>query len=98
MSDPVSWNICPLCGRPIPPELESRHHLIPKLKGGKHGPVAVLHTICHSKIHSLFSESELARTYYTIEALRQHEDVDGFVTWVQKRPPEFKSRNRSPRD
>ena len=32
MSDPV----CPLCDRPIPAEVkQSRHHLVPKLKGGK---------------------------------------------------------------
>ena len=65
-SDPSEWKVCPLCDRPIPPELESRHHLIPKLRGGKHGPIAVLHTICHSKIHSLFSETELARVYNTM--------------------------------
>ncbi|RMD47962.1 MAG: HNH endonuclease, partial [Alphaproteobacteria bacterium] len=27
--------ICPLCGRPIPPDVpQSRHHLVPRLKGG----------------------------------------------------------------
>ena len=96
--DTEHWKVCPLCERPIPPRLESRHHLIPKLKGGKHGPIAVLHTICHSKIHSLFSEAELARVYPTIEALRQNEEVIKFVRWVRKRPPEFRSKNRSPRE
>lgn len=92
------WKTCPLCGRPIPPHLESRHHLVPKLRGGKHGPTAVLHTICHSKIHSLFSETELARSYDTIEALLAHEEIARFVRWVRKRPPEFRSKNRVPRD
>jgi len=72
--------------------------LIPKLRGGKHGPIAVLHTICHSKIHSLFSETELARVYPTIEKLRENEEVRRFVRWVRKRPPEFRSRNRPPRE
>lgn len=94
----TDWKICPLCERPIPPELESRHHLIPKLKGGKHEPIAVLHTICHSKVHSLFSEAELARVYNTIEALRENEEIMRFVKWISKRPPEFRSKNRSPRD
>lgn len=97
-SDPAEWKICPLCDRPIPPFLESRHHLIPKLKGGKHGPIAVIHTICHSKIHSVFSEVELARSYSTIEALREHEEMKKFINWVKKRPPEFRSRNRTPND
>ncbi len=95
--DHDDWLICPLCDRPIPPALESRHHLIPKLKGGKHGPIAVLHTICHSKIHSVFTEAELARSYSTIEALRDHEEIAKFIRWIRKRPPEFRSRNTSKR-
>ena len=71
--------ICPLCGRGIPEHLESRHHLTPKLKGGTRGPVAILHTICHSKIHSLFSEAELAKDYATVEKLLQHEEIARFV-------------------
>jgi len=86
--------ICPLCGRAIPPELESRHHLTPKLKGGKHGPIAVLHTICHSKIHSLFREGELAKSYSTVEDLLAHEEIARFVAWVKKRPIHYKSGNR----
>ena len=97
MSDSREWKICPLCDRPIPPELESRHHLVPKLKGGKHGPIAIIHTICHSKIHSVFSEAELARSYCTIEALREHEEMKKFLRWIRKRPPEFRSKNRSPK-
>ncbi|MEM7700081.1 MAG: HNH endonuclease [Verrucomicrobiota bacterium] len=88
------WKICPLCQRPIPPHLESRHHLIPKSKGGKGGPIAVLHTICHKKLHKVFSEKELARRFSTIEALLQNEEIVRFVKWVKKRPPEFQSRNR----
>ena len=89
--------ICPLCQREIPPELESRHHLTPKLKGGKHGPIAILHSICHGKIHSIFSEAELARRYSTIEKLLQHEEIAEFVRWVKKRPPEYRSSNRKKR-
>lgn len=93
MQNEENWKICPLCGRPIPPDAESRHHLIPKLKGGKHGPIAILHIICHSKIHSVFSEAELARSYSTIEQLQEHEEIAKFIKWVKKRPPEYRSRN-----
>lgn len=92
------WKICPLCERPIPPDMESRHHLVPKLRGGKHGPIAVLHPICHSKVHSVFSETELARTYDTVEKLLKHEEIARFVKWVKKRPPEYRSGNRPPRE
>lgn len=89
---------CPLCGRPIPPHLESRHHLVPRLKGGKHGPFAVLHSICHGKIHSVLSESELARDYPTLEKLQAHPGIAKFIRWVRKRPPEYRSSNRRVKD
>ena len=93
--DPESgWRLCPLCGRPIPPELESRHHLVPKLKGGKRGPIAILHQICHGKIHSVFTEAELARDYATIDRLKEHPEMARFIRWVAKRPPGYRSSNR----
>ncbi|TMV10519.1 HNH endonuclease [Arenibacterium halophilum] len=84
---------CPLCGRPIPPDVpQSQHHLIPKLRGGKGGPVVLLHHICHREIHATLSETELARDYATVEALRAHPRLDRFIRWVRKRPPGFNSR------
>ena len=47
--------LCALCGRPVPPHArQSRHHLIPKLKGGKGGPTVLLHQICHSCLGVFF--------------------------------------------
>ncbi len=74
-----TMKLCPLCEREIPPHLESRHHLTPKVRGGKNGPVVILHKICHGKIHSLFSETDLARRYATIERLREHAEIRKFV-------------------
>lgn len=89
MSDPV----CPLCSRPIPGDVpQSLHHLIPKLKGGKGGPTVLLHDICHREIHATLTEAELARDFSTPEALRAHPRLAKFIAWVQKRPPEFRSR------
>ncbi|MFM7654130.1 MAG: hypothetical protein ACKO56_01910 [Paracoccaceae bacterium] len=38
---------CPLCLRPIPPDVpQSLHHLVPRLKGGKGGPVVLVRHVC----------------------------------------------------
>jgi hypothetical protein len=93
MDDPTSHPICPLCLRPIPPGAPaSRHHLLPKLKGGKGGETVLLHHLCHKEIHAALTEAELARDYATIEALRAHPRIARFVGWVARRPPEFISR------
>lgn len=85
--------ICPLCRRPIPAEVpQSRHHLVPKLKGGKGGETVLLHAICHREIHASLSEAELARDYATVEALRGHPRLAKFIAWVAKRPPGFRSK------
>ena len=92
---PDTWKTCPLCDRPIPPGHESRHHLIPKVKGGAKGPCAILHPACHSKIHAVLTEAELARSYSTIEALRSHPEIATFIRWISRRPPELRVKNRS---
>lgn len=85
--------ICPLCSRPIPAGVpQSRHHLVPRLRGGKGGETVLLHQICHNEIHASLSETELARSYATIDALKAHPRLEKFIRWVAKRPPEFKSR------
>ncbi len=94
MDEPV----CPLCGRVIPEGVpQSRHHLVPRLKGGKGGETVLLHAICHKEIHATLSEAELARSYATVEALRAHPRLAKFIRWVAKRPPGFNSRTPGPR-
>jgi hypothetical protein len=71
---------------------QSLHHLVPKLRGGKGGPVVLLHQICHNEIHATLTETELAREYNTVEALRTHPRLAKFILWVAKRPPGFQSK------
>jgi hypothetical protein len=82
--------VCPLCGRPIPAHApQSRHHVVPKLKGGGRGDTVLLHQICHNAIHAALSEAELARSWRDVAALRTHPRLERFVAWVRSRPPEF---------
>lgn len=84
---PPEEAICPLCGRPIPDAQRDEHHLVPKSRGGR--LTQTLHRICHRQIHALFSEAELERDYPTVERLREHPEIERFVTWVSKKPPGF---------
>jgi hypothetical protein len=84
---------CALCERVIPPDVpQSKHHLVPKLKGGKSGETVLLHHICHKEIHAAISESELASKYASADSLRAHPRLAKFIKWVTKRPPGFNSR------
>jgi hypothetical protein len=84
---------CELCGREKPLTF---HHLIPKAVHGRKR-FQKRHTkhelrsrgisicqLCHSGIHDLISEKELAENFTTREALLAHPGVAKHVTWVQK--------------
>ncbi len=89
---PEAGQLCPLCGRELA-EPANRHHLIPLSRGGKGTTTVLLHQICHDKIHSVLTEAELKRSYHTLEALQQHEEIANFIRWVAGRPPEFYDRS-----
>ena len=90
--EPEIHPICPLCGRPIPPANLDKHHLIPKTEGGK--KTQNLHRICHRQIHALFSETELARRYNTVEALLGNEAMQKFVAWIKIKPDGFHQKSK----
>jgi 5-methylcytosine-specific restriction endonuclease McrA len=87
--------ICSLCDRAISKLQRDEHHLIPKSHGGRH--TAVLHRICHRQIHAVFTETELARQYHSIELLKQQEEMAGFIAWVRLKPDDFFERTRKSR-
>lgn len=81
-------NNCPLCLRALADPV-SKHHLVPLSQGGTGDKTFLMHKICHSKVHSVFNEKELARTYTSIEKILGHEDIQKFVNWVKKKPLDF---------
>lgn len=92
LPEPGGTRLCPLCERPIPPSQQDAHHLVPKSHGGVQ--TVVLHRICHRQIHALLTEAELARTYATIEALKQHPELARFIHWVSTKPEAFFEKSR----
>jgi hypothetical protein len=78
---------CPICERVIPDDQMGKHHLVPKSKGGK--TTVRLHRVCHDQIHAIFTDSQLAKTFCTIEAILEDPAVQKFVAWVKSKPPGF---------
>jgi 5-methylcytosine-specific restriction endonuclease McrA len=88
-------NNCPICGREMieGPSVDD-HHLIPKSKGGKYMNVVRIHRICHNKIHSVWTESELAQEFHTVEKIVQNNEIKKFIKWLKKKPADFYTSTR----
>ena len=82
---------CEICGRDWVPL--TYHHLIPRqmhkkaVKRGWHEEwrlqsVAWLCRACHSFVHGLASNEELAREWWSVERLKGREDVGRWARWV----------------
>lgn len=73
----------------------NEHHLIPRMYGGLEK--YFIHRVCHSKIHSILPESELAFQYNTFAKLREQPALKRFIKWIGKQDPEFTTKHRRPR-
>jgi hypothetical protein len=72
----------------------SRHHLVPREEGGRHGPVVDLCQPCHSSVHRFLSNRQLASRYATVEALRTAEELQHYLRWIRKQRVERISNRR----
>ena len=97
-ASPPPWNetrttACQICGRDW--ISLTYHHLIPKevhakaLKRSWHpewllNSVAWLCRACHSFVHRMASNEELAREWYTVEKILQREDVQDWARWASR--------------
>lgn len=93
---PPAWastraDACEICERDWIPL--SYHHLIPRsvhakvLKKGWHdewmlNSVAWLCRACHSFVHRMASNEELAKEWFTIDRILEREDVQEWAKWV----------------
>lgn len=73
---------CGLCEREV--QATSRHHLVPREEGGKHGPTVALCQPCHSSVHRFLSNRDLARRYPSVEALREAEELQTYLRWIRQ--------------
>jgi hypothetical protein len=82
------WIRCELCRRRVPPRLITLHHLVPRQKGGKADDRTPLCRPCHKQIHATFGNTDLARVYATIQALREASLLQPFLRWIRKQSPD----------
>ena len=75
--------VCALCDRTV--KKITRHHLVPKQKGGTDEDVILLCQPCHKTLHATFSNTELVQTYNTLEQLRAAEPLQRYLKWIRKR-------------
>ena len=68
----------------VPVERFTVHHLVPRARGGNHGPTARFCSTCHRQVHAMFSETTLAEELYSVELLRANHRVAAFLTWMRK--------------
>ena len=92
---------CQLCGRFLGKDHLTRHHLLPRscsrkmkrrrkgrqeLKRRDPGRTVALCGPCHRNVHVSIGNTDLARGYDSVEALRDHPGVRRFTEWVKDKP------------
>lgn len=87
-----------LCQRLIPARLIALHHLTPRQKGGKAHHHTPLCKPCHKQIDATFGNTDLARVYASIEALRKATLLQPFLKWIRKQSPHRNFRTARSRE
>lgn len=85
---------CSLCERPFERRQLTKHHCLPRQKGGTVDDVALLCPQCHGMVHATFTNSTLAAIYPSIAKLREAPELTAFLRWVRKQPPSRRKRNQ----
>jgi hypothetical protein len=86
---------CALCERSFERGCLTRHHCLPRAKGGDGDDVELICSQCHGMVHATYTNTTLAKLYPTIEQLRLAPELEAFLRWVRKQPPSRRKRNIS---
>jgi 5-methylcytosine-specific restriction enzyme A len=84
---------CVLCGRAFPRRQLTRHHCLPRQKGGTSEDVELICSQCHGMVHATYTNETLAALYPTIAQLRRAPELSGYLRWVRKQPSSRRKRN-----
>jgi hypothetical protein len=88
---------CSLCGRPFDRKQLTKHHCLPRQRGGTVEDVELLCSQCHGMVHATYTNRTLEALYPTIDQLRQAPELQPFLRWVRKQSPSRRKRNASRR-
>lgn len=88
VSHEASVHRCQLCGRIVPSRLITRHHTLPKQKGGRAEHRVPMCKPCHKQVHATFDNSTLCREYASIELLRSAEPLQPYLRWIRRQAPD----------
>jgi hypothetical protein len=84
---------CCLCGRGFARGQLTKHHCLPKEKGGTQEDVEMLCPQCHGMVHATYTNATLAALYPTVAQHRRAPELEKFLRWVRKQPPTRRKRN-----
>jgi 5-methylcytosine-specific restriction enzyme A len=85
---------CSLCGRPFEKGQLTKHHCLPRQKGGTEEDVELLCPQCHGMVHATYTNQTLAALYPTAKQLRRAPELASFLRWVRRQAPSRRKRNR----
>jgi hypothetical protein len=85
---------CCLCGRGFARDSLTKHHCLPRQKGGTEEDVELLCSQCHGMVHATYTNVTLAALYPTIDRLRRAPELAAYLRWVRKQPPTRRTRNK----
>jgi len=84
---------CGLCGRSFSRADLTRHHCLPKSRGGTAEDIELLCCMCHSMVHATYTNATLEALYATLAQLRTAPELQAYICWVRKQPSSRRTRN-----
>ncbi len=88
--------LCPLCERNILLDNLTKHHLVPKSRGGK--VTEKLCRTCHRQLHALFTNKQLGKELNSVDVLKENADIQKYLGWVKDKNPDQYFRGKKPKE
>ncbi len=81
---------CAICHTITESDVTTKHHVLPKSKGGRHKETIICCPDCGKQVHILFNEKELASM--SLDELLKTEEMIKYIKWKRTHPGNHKHR------